>query len=231
MSAVLGGIGFTAYAAANAFQDRFVLTRDLPGGSAWSSACWDSWRGTAATRSVDAIDKPDDGAVIGGTPAKYSFPADDALPILDRLLTAGPRRTVVSAGQLPERIAAWSAGSDPLRHNDNGDAVAGGTVAREDISADYERRLTALWKRALGADHVDRHANFFESGGNSLAGLELVDTIQAEFGGNLSMVALLEFPTIAGLTDHLFAARQLPGIGTNTTADAESTGTEENTRT
>ncbi|MFI9504585.1 SDR family NAD(P)-dependent oxidoreductase [Nocardia sp. NPDC052566] len=184
MSAVLGGIGFTAYAAANAFQDQFVQSRGLPGGSAWRSACWDTWRGTGHT-GADTLDT-------------YSFDAADALATMDRLIVNGPVRAVVSAGRLPDRLADWVSGADPLRHRDPGTGTAS-----DGTPEDYHRRLTKLWQEALGTERVGPHDDFFESGGNSLAGLQLINTIQHEFRTVVPMIALLESPTIAAMAEFL----------------------------
>ncbi len=190
MSAVLGGIGFTAYAAANAFQDRFVQTRCLPGGSAWRTACWDTWRESAAAG--------------GGSLDKYSFAVPDALTVFDRLVRGGPRRAVVSAGDLDQRMAAWVPGGDPLRHTHSPAPQS----SSDPTVDDYRRRLTKLWREALGTEHLGPHDDFFERGGNSLAGLQLVNAIQDEFRTVVPMIALLEAPTVAGMADRLLATER-----------------------
>ncbi len=200
MSAVLGGIGFTAYAAANAFQDQFVAMRGLPGGSAWRSACWDTWQDTVHSGEnpgfADSLDK-------------YSFAASDALAVLDRLITGGPRRAVVSAGQLHERITAWVGGNDPLAESatpPEPGTVQPRTAPPGRTIEDYQRRLAELWQEALGVDHVGLHENFFESGGNSLVGLQLINSIKKQFRAVIPTVALFEAPTIADMADYLRTA-------------------------
>ncbi|MFB8275285.1 SDR family NAD(P)-dependent oxidoreductase [Nocardia colli] len=196
MSAVLGGIGFAAYAAANAFQDQFVATRGLPGGSAWRSACWDTWQATVQHGENPGVAESLD---------KYSFAASDALAVLDRLIAGGPRRAVVSAGQLHRRIDAWVGGGDPLRENASV-APEITTAPPEHTIEDYRRRLAELWQQALGVDQVGPHDNFFESGGNSLVGLQLINSIKQQFRAVIPTVALFEAPTIADMADYLLTA-------------------------
>ncbi|MEV6559415.1 SDR family NAD(P)-dependent oxidoreductase [Nocardia sp. NPDC051756] len=193
MSAVLGGIGFAAYAAANAFQDQFATMRGLPGGSAWRSACWDTWQATV---------QPGENSGVAESLDKYSFAATDALAVLDRLIAGGPRRAVVSAGQLHHRIEAWVGGGDPLRENTSS-APRITAAPPERTREDYQRRLAELWQQALGVDQVGPHDNFFESGGNSLVGLQLINSIKQQFRAVIPTVALFEAPTIADMADYL----------------------------
>ncbi|MFC9433630.1 SDR family NAD(P)-dependent oxidoreductase [Nocardia sp. NPDC057030] len=196
MSAVLGGIGFAAYAAANAFQDQFAATRGLPGGSAWRSACWDTWQATVRRGDHPGVAESLD---------KYSFAAADALAVLDRLIAGGPRRAVVSAGQLHQRLDAWVGGGDPLRANTSAAPEATAEPPERTVE-DYRRRLAELWQQALGVDQVGPHDNFFEAGGNSLVGLQLINSIKQQFRAVIPTVALFEAPTIADMADYLLAA-------------------------
>ncbi|WP_067651200.1 type I polyketide synthase [Nocardia harenae] len=191
MAAVLGGIGFATYAAANAFQDHFVTLRNLPGGSAWRAACWDTWQDTV---------RP---AGDGGTPGsltEYSFPPDAALAVLDRLVADGPARAVVSAGRLRERLDAW-AGGDPFEAPvaEAPDGVPTGIDA-------YRERLARLWQDALGIDRVGPHDDFFEYGGNSLVGLQLVTAINRQFRVAVPTETLFEAPTVADMAEYLRTA-------------------------
>ncbi len=42
-AAVLGGLGFAAYSAANRFMDAFAASRNGRGGTPWTSTNWDTW--------------------------------------------------------------------------------------------------------------------------------------------------------------------------------------------
>jgi NADP-dependent 3-hydroxy acid dehydrogenase YdfG len=44
LSAILGGLGFSAYSAANLFMDAFARWKNREGGARWTSVDWDSWR-------------------------------------------------------------------------------------------------------------------------------------------------------------------------------------------
>ncbi len=83
---------------------------------------------------------------------------------------------------------------------------------RQQISADYappkrdlERDLLAIWQDVLLAQELGVHDNFFDLGGNSLLGAEVLARIQQGRLGSVSIVDLFERPTIALLAEHLAA--------------------------
>ncbi|WFE39914.1 amino acid adenylation domain-containing protein [Micromonospora sp. WMMD998] len=60
-------------------------------------------------------------------------------------------------------------------------------------------RLVGHWRAILGHDEVDADANFFTSGGHSLAGAQLLQQIQDDIGVPLKLADLFDAPTPAGL--------------------------------
>jgi enterobactin synthetase component F len=70
----------------------------------------------------------------------------------------------------------------------------------EDGTADPIARMRALWEEVLGALEIEPDDNFFDIGGTSLSAIELVARIRDEFGADLSIAALLDAPTLEGLT-------------------------------
>ncbi|MEU7820251.1 non-ribosomal peptide synthetase [Catellatospora sp. NPDC049133] len=82
---------------------------------------------------------------------------------------------------------------------------SGGTAAGQpDL---LEQVIAAAWCDALGVAEVDRHTAFFDLGGHSLLLALVQERLQHALGERISMLRLLEFPTVAGLATHLRAAR------------------------
>ncbi|MFF2008552.1 amino acid adenylation domain-containing protein [Streptomyces sp. NPDC058195] len=54
-------------------------------------------------------------------------------------------------------------------------------------------------QRLLGIDRVGQHDNFFQLGGHSLLGTQLVSRLRELFGVDVKLVDLFESPTVAGL--------------------------------
>ena len=71
---------------------------------------------------------------------------------------------------------------------------------------DLERSIAAVWQEILGVDPVGVHDNFFDLGGNSLAGLRLVQRLRERLGAVLSEVSLYESPTVGTLARRIGAA-------------------------
>ncbi|MCP3805305.1 SDR family NAD(P)-dependent oxidoreductase [Allokutzneria sp. A3M-2-11 16] len=177
ISAVLGGLGFAAYAGANAFLDSFAQSR-----RGWISVNWDSWRETLA----------DSG--IGDSMRELSMSSDEGLRALESVLANPAPQVLIALGALEERLDQWV--------RDLG-TVAGPVQGLPSDRAELERRMSALWRQVLGVDELGLEDNFFDSGGNSLMGLQLVKRIGTEFGRMLPAAALFEAPTVRAMVRYL----------------------------
>ncbi|MFP3938811.1 MAG: amino acid adenylation domain-containing protein [Thermoanaerobaculia bacterium] len=78
--------------------------------------------------------------------------------------------------------------------------AAGELVAPGD---DFEARIVRVWQRVLGVEQVGVHDNFFDLGGTSLAGVQLVSELKEELGVEVSTVSVFEAPTVSALARHL----------------------------
>ena len=65
--------------------------------------------------------------------------------------------------------------------------------------SDLEKRLAQIWAEVLGVERIGAQANFFESGGDSLLGLRVVNRLRELLGEHLSLVIVFEAPTIAAM--------------------------------
>jgi len=197
MSAELGGLGFTAYAAANAFLANFPDAITGGGAATWRSVCWDAWQSTLEQVS----------AGVGAALADHAMTDDEGLRALGAVFGTSGHGLIVSTSDLDARRGQWVTGGDPLAGDDalpSGDPSGDNRVSSAaPASADYERRLAALWCEALGTDDIGLHDNFFEHGGNSLIGLQLMNSIKKEFRVAVSVVALFEAPTVAAMAQYL----------------------------
>jgi amino acid adenylation domain-containing protein len=88
------------------------------------------------------------------------------------------------------------------------------TLVPRDVANDYEaprdeieRRLVALWGRALGVEPVGAEDDFFELGGHSMLAAELLGTLRREFGVELSARAFYQQPTIREIAAKIAGAR------------------------
>jgi len=99
-----------------------------------------------------------------------------------------------------------------------------GAVAPRD---EIERKVAAIFGELLRLPEVSVFDDFFDLGGHSLLGTELVFRLRREFGVSLALKSLFETPTVAGLAavvraplipardrlpDNVVLARQGPGV-------------------
>ena len=73
-----------------------------------------------------------------------------------------------------------------------------------DTAGEYQARLAHLWEKNLGVS-VGSLDDYFEKGGDSLRGTELLMWIHEDFGVELSLLDLFESRTIATQTDLLLS--------------------------
>jgi acyl transferase domain-containing protein/acyl carrier protein len=197
MSAILGGVGFAAYSAANAVLDAHAAAQRRAA-RPWTSVNWDTWAPTAARN---------DGASL----TQFSMPTHDALAAFERALAAQTSRVVVAVGDLAARLDQWVAPQPPSpRSLPHTDRVPARVFPRPALGEAYvpavsrhERRLAELWQESLGVARVGVNDNFFDLGGNSLLGLQLVRRVAQEYERNVPAVALFEAPTIRALARYL----------------------------
>lgn len=109
--------------------------------------------------------------------------------ILERLpLTASGK---VDINNLP-RPSGNSRGSEDTQKN-----------ARGPSPDSLERRLLAIWERALGIHDIERDDDFFDLGGHSLLAVEVFDAIERSLGVRISLASIFEAPTVRLLARHL----------------------------
>jgi FkbM family methyltransferase len=65
--------------------------------------------------------------------------------------------------------------------------------------SELERSLAGIWQGVLEIDNIGIDDNFFDLGGTSLSGLQVVKEIKSRLGVELSPVALFEAPTVRTL--------------------------------
>src|SRR5439155_572543 len=197
LSSIVAGIGFVAYAAANAFLDAFAAARDRLGGTRWLSVNWDNWNF-------------DENAGANGDAGVAMLPPEGVETFRRILSQAAPRPVAVSTTDLQARIDQWinfkSAGAEP-----------GATVAlhaRPDLGVEFvaprnetEQIIARIWQELLGIEPIGVHDNFFELGGQSLLATQIVARVRTVFKVELPLRKFFEVPSIAALAETVSAPR------------------------
>jgi phthiocerol/phenolphthiocerol synthesis type-I polyketide synthase E len=119
--------------------------------------------------------------------------------------SSGARQLVISPLELDAVVAKWQADERSMV-----DRVAKADLSRHDGKAlrkadgaapegEAEARIAAIWQDLLGYASVSRDADFFELGGDSLLGIQLHNRLQETFAIAITLAAVFEAPTVAGL--------------------------------
>jgi amino acid adenylation domain-containing protein len=190
LAATLGGLGFGAYAAANAFMDAFATSRARSGSTRWVAVDWDAWR-------VDA-DSPDVADVIDGMRGHEAFRS-----LIQRDL--GPRVLAV-ASDFEARLARWINPGVPA-----GRPAHEGT--RQRAANDVEQVVVDVWRDLLGHEDIGADDNFFERGGDSLLATQLVSRVRRALAVEVPLRLIFERPTVRAMAAALGADGPAPADG------------------
>ncbi|GCE31286.1 hypothetical protein KDA_67700 [Dictyobacter alpinus] len=203
ISAVLGGLGFVGYAAANSFIDAFTYSHNRRTTGAWTCVNWDTWHVGSDKEQSQAL---------SGSAAEYAMTAQEGCEAVIRVLAQTRYRHLVnSTGDLQARQQQWS-----IFEEDSEDVATVTLAPRTAASkfgrqgpaeftarSEYERAIADIWQDALGLEKVGLYDNFFDLGGNSLIGMQVVARLKKVFQQPLSAMSLFEAPTISAMVQHL----------------------------
>jgi acyl transferase domain-containing protein len=196
LSPILGGIGFSAYAAANLFMDAFVRQHNRAGGTGWTSLNWEGWQFQPASAAQGGL---------GGLIAQLTLTPEQGVETFRWALSCDlGGQVIVSTGDLAQRIQLWS---QPGGIADHAPAQAhAARHARPHLrnsyvapSSEAERAIAAIWEQLLGLQEVGLYDNFFELGGNSLIGLQVVHQLRQAFQRSIPLTSVYEGPTVSAL--------------------------------
>ena len=196
ISAVLGGLGYAPYAAANQYLDSAADAHAGSGTTRWVSVNLDAWAF---------------GPSLGTALSRLEMQPDEGVDALIRVLNDPSRtRVVVSTGNLSQRIdryvrrvsAVATAAAPSARH------------ARPEITTAFaapideiEQAIAEVWQQLLGIDQIGRDDNFFDLGGHSLLLIQAQTALNERLGRSLAVTDLFQFPTIGSLAAHVAGAR------------------------
>ncbi|HEX2162853.1 MAG TPA: SDR family NAD(P)-dependent oxidoreductase, partial [Thermoanaerobaculia bacterium] len=210
LQTVLGDFGQVDYTAANAFLDALAHERTARGGGATVSLDLDNFRDVGLLVEVGLPPhlEPWREELLG-----KALGSDEAVAAVARALASGRPRVAVSTQDLPARVelSRRLTRTEILRELGRSEAAGAEAPAGPALSAgELTRRVAAVWRRVLSLGDFDPAENFFDLGGDSLSGLQLVAELNRELGLRLAPVELYESPSVAALVARLAPAGPAP---------------------
>jgi len=175
---------------------------------------WDRWEeeGGSAALSAGAIPRADGVRVF------------EALAAL-----AGEPRVVVSPQALHARLERLRAPRGAAHAGEGGDALPeAGLHGRPALASEYleptgeaEELLAGIFRELLGIREIGTADSFFDLGGHSLLGLQVLSRVRETFQVDLPLRAIFEAPTVAALAG-LVDQAILQKLGEMSDEEAES---------
>ncbi len=204
LSAVLGGLGFGAYAAANAFMDGFVHRANARDHHMkWRTINWEGWDFNP--------DNQQGTPGLGKEVREFNLTPEEGIEALQRILNYPTiPQVVVSTGDLESRFQQWVE-----QKKGEEQPAAGNQYERPNLTTPYvaprndlEKEIAAVWEELLGIKGIGVYDDFFDLGGNSLTGTQLLSRLRSRFNAELPLKDLFENPTIAGVAQMLEKEQQ-----------------------
>jgi phthiocerol/phenolphthiocerol synthesis type-I polyketide synthase E len=194
-ASVLGGFGYAAYAAANAFLDHSVHA-PLNDHFQWLCTNWDRWI-TDAPLESDVSDAE-----------RYTIRTEAGLDALWTIIAQSPApQVIVATASLPERLERWVA----RRQRGNGTLAKTSSPRPGHVAprTNLEGTIVRIWQDVLGCADIGVEDSFFDLGGDSLIALRILTRVRELYGVQLSLKALLgSRPTVASLVLQLVTGLQ-----------------------
>jgi acyl transferase domain-containing protein len=241
--AILGGLGFTAYAAANSFMDVFATAHSRHTGHRWISANCDGWPTEDITggsvRFQTSIDR-------------FAMTRAESEHAVEFVLAQPLPHVVVSSGDLAPRLHLWT--SHSARSRDGGSvtgsrasrsagAGAAGAQSPSHVSSLHtrphlsttfvppatptEQTLCRIWQELFAIDRIGVDDNFFELRGDPLLAMQLIATASKEFHVRVPMRSIFEHSSISKLAKVIDSLGAAATLLTMVPADGPSDDEEE----
>jgi NAD(P)-dependent dehydrogenase (short-subunit alcohol dehydrogenase family) len=204
-----GGPGQADYCAANAFLDAYAHDAMARGVARQVvSVSWCEWTWNAWSDGMKAFD-PAARSFFEANRACFGLSFEEGWGALARAIASGQAHIAVSTQDL-DKMAELSV---HFRTDTVGTSVRPDAVRHErpDLPSPYvapegpvETAIAELWAAALGLTEIGATDDFFELGGNSLLGVDLVSRLRKQFERpELPPRVLYEAPTVREFADRM----------------------------
>jgi NAD(P)-dependent dehydrogenase (short-subunit alcohol dehydrogenase family)/acyl carrier protein len=180
-ASILGGVGFGAYAAANALVDRLLLADKGTKRFQWLVTNWDAWR-----TPIRPGDRNGKGT---GKTNPFLLTEEEGLDALWRIICLSTASQVVIAkGNLGERLKTWVRQQHPVTRDRSvesqvqviGDRPNG--RVRSGARTELEQNIIDIWEEMLGIDGIGVEDNFLDLGADSLTAVRVIGRVRELIG-------------------------------------------------
>ncbi len=209
ISAVAPSLGVADYAAANAYLDGFAAAHDNPSGTRVVSVNWDTWRDVGMAVQMEL---PAALAHFRDDNLKHGITSEEATDVFDRLLASPLSQVLISTRDFASRQKQASAkiadlssalaatAARPAMNVHPRSALPDNFAPAED---EVQQFIVDTWQEFLGVEPVGIHDDFFQLGGHSLLGTQVLARLRERYKVNLSLRIIFDAPTPAQLAQRV----------------------------
>ncbi|MDZ7949851.1 type I polyketide synthase [Nostoc sp. DedQUE09] len=204
MNSILGGFGQVDYCGANAFLDAFAHSNALKKGRFTTSINWDAWQEVGMAVNTQL---PQQLQELRTENLQKGILPNEGVDAFLRILGSTMPQVVVSNSDLLHSLKQHNSYNETQVIDFLETAnLSNLKYPRPQLSNDYvaprneiEEQLADIWQRILGIEKIGIYDNFFEIGGDSLIGIQLIATFNKVFNLNISIAKLYECPNIGSM--------------------------------
>lgn len=224
VTAFLGGISYSVYSAVNSFLYWYRLRGE---GNSYFVAATSKWPGIGMLEGESR-----DQSLVAQSQGYDLLTGITGLASLELLLSRGMNRAAVGVNLNAYGISQFIAvretcrglkaavtlsqesGRDPFSYT--GETATVNFVPKQAkgpesaVFDDLLEKVLAVWREVLGTDRLTARSKFFESGGNSLKSIYLMDKINEALGLELSVVDLFQYSSAGELAAYIAGIREEP---------------------
>jgi amino acid adenylation domain-containing protein len=202
VSSVQGEFAQVDNCSANAFLDAFCLNNGFKADTRTVTIGWDTWKdaGMALNAAFSAdLEQP-------RSKRFTSLSSAEAVEVFDRILSLDGSRMHVLVSTRDLDLSPRRAKSAVQAREGNEPAAMPELYSRPELSSTFiaprdeiERQIAGVWQAVLGVKTIGVHDNFWELGGHSVLGTQVVSRLKERFHIPLPLRAIFEMPTIEKL--------------------------------
>jgi acyl transferase domain-containing protein/acyl carrier protein len=215
ISALAGEIGQADYSAANLFLDAYAQRQRWAGNAPTFAVDWCQWEWDGWTEASARLDPRIQRELVRQRHL-FGLTFEEGMEALCRILATELPQVIVSTRGAPAEASTQSMALvlEGLARAPRGE---GSRHPRPALSTPYappaegtERDLARIWEELLGLEEVGAGDSFFDLGGDSLLGIQLLSRVHETFRVDLSLRSLFEGPTPREMAAAIEALAGLP---------------------
>ena len=207
-TSLMSEVGQVDYCAANAFLDSYAHYRSFHLKRKTITVNWDAWKWDNWQKTL-MKDLPELYNQIQQYRETYGLSLEEGAEAMARSLSSMEPQVIVSTRdfiKLMEHHKTTHVDWD-FTEEAAGKSLPVSTHERPNLGTPYvppenetEEQIIAMWQELLGIDKIGIYDNFFQLGGHSLLGIQLISRLRETFEVEVPLKALFNAPTVIDLT-------------------------------